>query len=81
MEGVPDPNEVARLMDEIRDLMYLSLEISPAALNQLESLMCEIRKARTVALHASGLMEPTESMEAIEAWAEEVDSSEPPTYH
>lgn len=78
MEGVPDPNEIARLMDEIRDLMYLALEISPSALNQLESLMHEVREARTVALRAS---ESMESMEAIEAWAEVIDSSEKPTYH
>ena len=46
------PNEVARITDEIRDLMRDLLLIDPGALLRLEKVMREIRVERIVELHS-----------------------------
>mgnify|MGYP001557392631 CR=1 FL=1 len=46
------PNEVARITDEIRDLMRDLLLIDPDALLRLENVMREIRVERIVELHS-----------------------------
>lgn len=62
-------------MDEIRDLMHLLLDITPAGMTRLESLMNELRETRAIR------KEMSEAMEAIEEWAAIVDSADKPTYH
>lgn len=41
--GALRPNEIARLMDEIGDLMHLLLDVDPGGLTRLESLFNKIR--------------------------------------
>ena len=81
MEEDHTPFRLAKLMDELRQLMFLALEASPAAMNQLESLMHEMRETRAVAIKHLEASERSATMQEIEVWAEVIDSSEKPIYH
>jgi hypothetical protein len=73
MDG--DSPEVAKLMDEIRDLIELLIDTNPGGWTRLEILISQIKE------DARMKSEFTQGMQAIEAWAEICDSEKKPTYH